>query len=116
VALGAHAYPALVRAAKSGDPETTKRAQDAIAKIKAAVPAKDLQRTADDKVVTARFTIVGRILTPTIKAKSEYCGDAEHALTKLRSLRLLMDSRDTDVVVDAAKFAKIDQWLDTGVT
>ena len=116
VAHGAHAYPSLLQAARSGDAETAKRAQDAIAKIKAKVPAKDLQLSADDKIVTARFTIVGRILTPAIKAKSEYFGDAEHALAKLRQLRLILDSRGTEVVVDAGKYAKPDQWFDTGIS
>jgi hypothetical protein len=116
VTHGAHAYPALVQATKNSDAETSKRAQDAIAKIKAAVPAKDLQLTADDKIVTARFTIVGRILTPAIKAKSEYFGDAEHSLAKLRQMRLILDSRGTEVAVDAGKYAKADQWLDTGIS
>lgn len=116
VELGAYAYPTLVQATKSTDAETAKRAQDAIAKIKTKVPAKDLQLSADDKIVTARFTIVGRILTPSIKAKSEYFGDAEHGLAKLRQMRLLLDTRGTEVVVDAAKFAKPDQWFDTGIT
>ena len=116
VALGAFAYPSLMQAAKSSDAETSKRAQDALAKIKAKVPAKELHLSADDKIVTARFTIVGRILTPTIKAKSEYFGDAEHALAKLRHLRLLADSRDLEVVVDAGnvEHARPDQWFDDG--
>jgi hypothetical protein len=116
VTHGAHAYPALLQATKSSDAETAKRAQDAIAKIKAKVPAKDLQLPADDKIVTARFTIVGRILTPSIKAKSEYFGDAEHALAKLRQMRVLLDSRGSEVVVDAGKYAQPEQWLDTGIT
>jgi hypothetical protein len=116
VALGAFAYPALLQAAKGREPETTKRVQEAIARIKAKAPAKDLQRGEDDKIVTPRFTIVGRIITASIKAKSEYFGDSEHTLTKLRSLRVILDSRDTDVAVDAGKYALPDQWLDTGVT
>lgn len=116
VDLGAYAYASLLQAAKSSDQETAKRAQDAIAKIKAKVPAKDLQLTADDRIVTARFTIVGQILAPAIKAKSEYFGDAEHALAKLRQMRILLDSRGTEVFVDAAKYAKLDQWQDTGIT
>jgi hypothetical protein len=116
VTLGAYAYPALLKAARSGDAETTKHAKDALAKIKAKVPAKDLRLADDDKVVTPRFTIVGRITTKSIKAKSEYFGDVEHSLTKLRHLRALGGAGDTDVVVDAAKYALPNQWLDTGVT
>ncbi len=115
VAFGAYAYPALLEAVKSSDLETTKRAQDALAKIKARVPMKELQLTVDDKVVTPRFTILGRILTPSIKAKSEYFGDMEHSLSKLRHLRVIVDARETEVVVEAAKYAQPNQWLDTGI-
>jgi hypothetical protein len=115
VALGVHAYPFVLVAARSKDLETSKRAQDVLAKIKARVPAKDLYLSEDDKVVTSRFTIVGRILNPAIKAKSEYFADAEHSLTKLRHLRLLTDSRESEVVVDAAKYGLANQWLDTGI-
>jgi hypothetical protein len=115
VTLGAYAYPSVVQAAKSGDPEISKNANDALAKIKAKVPAKELQYAADDKIVTSRFTIVGRIVTPSIKAKSEYFGDMEHSVVKLRSLRIVTESQDTDVLVDAARFAVKDQWMDTGI-
>jgi hypothetical protein len=116
VALGAYAYPALLQAAKSGEPETAKRAQDALGKIKAKVPAKDLRLGPEDKVVTPRFTIVGRITSASIKAKSEYFGEVELSLTNLRNMRALTDSRETQVAVDAAKYAQPNQWLDTGVT
>ena len=116
VALGAYAYPALIQAAKGGgELETVKRAQDALAKIKAQVSAKELRLSEDDKVVTSQFTIVGRIITGSLKAKSEYFGDVELALTKLRHLRVLIDARDGEVVVDAGKYAQPNQWLDTGI-
>ncbi|MFO0968783.1 MAG: hypothetical protein U0793_24770 [Gemmataceae bacterium] len=115
VALGIYAYPALVQAAKNSDLETSKRAQAALAQIKAKVPAKDLRLTEEDKIVTPRFTIVGRILNPAVKAKSEYFGEAEQSIVKLRLLRLLGEARDAEVVLDAGKYAQPDQWLDTGV-
>jgi hypothetical protein len=115
VALGVYAYPTLLKTARSTEPEVVKRAQDALAKIKAKVPAKELQLGHDDKVVTPRFNIVGRILTPSIKAKSDYFGDTELALSSLRHMRVISDSRATDVVVDAAKHAVANQWLDTGI-
>lgn len=115
VALEAYAYPALLQATKSGEPEVAKRAQEAIAQIKAKVPAKDLRLGEDDKVVTQRFTIVGRIVPTSIKARSEYFGEVELSLAKLRHVRILGDSRDAEVVVDAAKYAQPNQWLDTGI-
>src|SRR5262249_37049342 len=96
VALGAFAYPALMQAAKSAEQETARRAQDAINKIKTKVPAKDLHLSKDDKIVTPTFTIVGRITTPALKAKTEYFGDVELALANLRQLRFVADSAGTD--------------------
>ena len=116
VALGAYAYPTLLKTVRSSDAEVSKNAGDALAKIKAKVPAKDLQVAADDKIVTSRFTIVGKIVTPSIKAKSEYFGDVDHSIAKLRSLRITGESQDTDVLIDAARFAVANQWMDTGVT
>jgi hypothetical protein len=114
VALGAFAYPSLLQAIRSTEPEVAKRAQEAIAKIKARVPANDLRLGENDKVVTPRFTIVGRIITPSIKAKSDYFADAELSLANLRHLRAVLAARETDVVVDAAKHGN--QWLDTGIS
>ncbi|MCI0641263.1 MAG: hypothetical protein L0Y72_00970 [Gemmataceae bacterium] len=115
VALGAYAYPALLQAARSGELETAKRAQDALSRIRAKVPTKELRLGEDDTVVTPRFTIVGRILPTSIKAKSEYFGEVELPVAKLRHLRLLVDPRDSDVAVDAGKYAQPNQWLDTGI-
>jgi len=115
VGLGAYAYPALLQVAKSEELETAKRAQDGLAKIRAKVPAKELRISDDDKVVTPRFTIIGRIVTPSIKGKSEYFGEVELALPKLRQVRGIVEARDADALVDAAKYAQPNQWLDTGV-
>lgn len=115
VALGAYAYPALLQAARSTEPETNKRAQEALAKIKAKVSAKELRLGEYDKVTTPTFTIVGRIITQSIKAKSEYFGETDLALSKLRHLRALIEARESEVAVDAAKYAQPSIWLDTGV-
>jgi hypothetical protein len=115
VAQGIYAYPALLQAARKGEPEVAKRAQDAIAKIKAHVPAKEFRLGPDDKILTPRFTIVGRITTGSLRAKSEYFGDVDLALATLRHVRLLVETRDTEVVIDAAKYALPNQWLDTGI-
>lgn len=115
VAMGAIAYPSLLKAAKSVDPETAKRALDAVAKIRTKVPAKDLRLGEEDKVVTSRFTIVGRIATRSIKAKSEYFSETELSLATLRSLRVLADSYEAELSIDAAKHSAPNQWLDTGI-
>jgi hypothetical protein len=116
VALGAFAYPSLIQLARtSTDAEATKRAQEAIGKIRAKVPANDLKLGDDDKIITPRFTIVGRIAASSFKTKSEYFGEVELSLSKLRSLRSVTDTRDADVIIDAGKYAQPGQWLDTGV-
>lgn len=115
VSFGAYAYPALLQAAKSSELEVAKRATDAVTRIRAKVPAKDLRVGEDDRIVTGVFTIVGRIVTPTIKAQTEYFGEAQLSLSQLRHLRVLVESRDTDVTIDAAKYASANQWLATNV-
>lgn len=115
VAQGVYAYPAVLAATKSTEPETAKRAQEALAKIRAKVPARELKLGEDDKVVTPQFTIVGRIVTTTIKARAEYFGEVELSLAKLRHLRSLVENA-TEVSIDAARYANPNQWLDTGVT
>lgn len=116
VAQGAYAFPAVLAATKSTEPETAKRAQETLAKIRAKVPARELKLGEDDKVVTPQFTIVGRIVTTTIKAKAEYFGEVELSLAKLRHLRSLVESA-SEVSIDAARYAiGGNLWLDTGVT
>src|SRR5437870_6200665 len=110
VTQGVYAYPALLQAARKGEPEVVKRAQDAIAKIKAQVPAKEFRLGPDDKILTPRFTIVGRITTASLRAKSEYFGDVDLALATLRQVRYVAETHDTEVVVDAAKYALPSQW------
>src|SRR5262249_33239563 len=116
VELGAYAYPALVQAARKGEPEVLKRAQDAIAKIKAKVPAKELRLPEEDKVITPTFTIVGRITASSLRAKTEYFGDVDLSLATLRHLRQLTEMRENEIVVDAAKHTQPNGWLDTGIT
>jgi len=116
IAHGAHAYPALMQAARKGEPEVVKRAQDAIVKIRSQVPAKELQLGHDDKVMTPKFTIVGRITTPSFKAQTEYFGEVQLSPASLRHVRVLIEPRETEVLVDAAKYAAGTQWMDTGIT
>src|SRR5262249_35956838 len=116
VDLGAYAYPALEQAARKGEPEVVKRAQDAIAKIKGKVPAKELRLPEEDKVITPTFTIVGRITASSLRAKTEYFGDVDLSLATLRHMRQLTETRENEIVVDAAKHTQPNGWLDTGIT
>jgi hypothetical protein len=113
--LGPYSYPAVLEATRGQDAETAQRAKELAKKLTTNHPKKDLKTIVEDKVVTRQFTIIGRILTPTIKSKTEYFGDVELSLAKMRTLRSLAGSSlDMDVAVDASKYANQGQWLDTG--
>jgi hypothetical protein len=84
--------------------------------VRAKVPAKELRLSEEDRVVTRTFTIVGGIVTPALKARTEYFGDAQLSLAQLRTLRVLVESKDADFALDAAKYAVANEWLETNVT
>jgi hypothetical protein len=86
--LGADAYPAVHQAAQnSTDLETAKRAKALLQIMTQKIPAKDLRAQYNDSIVTRTFTIVGRIVTPTVKAKADYFAAAELQVAQFRSLR-----------------------------
>src|SRR5262249_16894003 len=113
---GAHAYPALQRAARSKDPpEAAQRAVEALKLIERKVPARHLRLKEEDVIRTTKFTVVGRVLNPTIKARAEYFGEASLKPFQLHSIRCLQGAGDAEVVVDAAKHGSApNQWLDVG--
>lgn len=114
VDLGPFSFPATQEASREKDAEISRRAQDVVKKLQAKFPKSDLKSSTDDKVVTATFTIVGEILTPTIKAKTEYFGEVELSLAKMRNLRAVGGpSLEVVVSVDATKYANAGQWMDT---
>jgi hypothetical protein len=113
--LGPFSYPAVLEATRIKDLETSQRAKELAKKLVANHPKKDLKTTADDKVFTRNFTIVGRILTTSIKSKTEYFGDLELTLAKMRTLRSVGGvGLDMEFAVDASKYANQGQWMDTG--
>ncbi|HZZ80388.1 MAG TPA: hypothetical protein VFE62_17930 [Gemmataceae bacterium] len=115
VDLGPFSYPAIVEATHSTEPEIAQRAKELAKKMQASFPKKDLKTTVDDKIVTKAFTIVGRIQTPTVKAKTEYFGDIELGLAKMRTLRAVGGTGlDMEFAIDASKYANHGQWMDTG--
>src|SRR5262249_27476110 len=69
-----------------------------------------------DRVVTNDFPIVGRIVSPTIKAQSQYLGVLELKLSELRSISWMGGSTEVEVLVDATKYCHRTNWLDTGFT
>jgi hypothetical protein len=116
VDLGPQAYLALYQASHGKDQETVKRAQTAMKTIAQKVPARLLRLREEDRIRTTKFTIVGRIVTPTIKARAEYFGDLSLRPSQLLSIHWLEGAGATEVVVDATKYGSSnDQWMDTGI-
>jgi len=115
VELGAQAYPALFNASKTAELEVQQRVQTALKKIKAAVPENMLRLTSQDRIITTEFPIVGQIVSPNFKVKSQYFGDLNLKLTELRSIAWVSGNLNTEVAVEAVKYAVKDQWLDTNI-
>lgn len=114
VDLGPYSYPAVYEASKEKDAEIASRAQEVVKKLQAKFPKSDLKNSTDDRVITSKFTIVGEILTPSIKAKADYFGDVELSLARMRNLRSVGGpSLETVVSIDALKYAQSGVWLDT---
>ena len=112
--FGTLSYPAVYEATRDKDTEISGRAQGILKALKAKYSKADLKPSVDDRVMTANFTIVGRILNPTIKAQTEYFGEAELNLAKMRILRSVGGmGQDTNVSVDAFKYSTDGQWMDT---
>jgi hypothetical protein len=113
--LGPYSYPAVLEASRTKEIEAARRAKEVLAKLTAKHPKKDLKTAVEDKVVTSQFTIIGRILTTSVKAKTEYFGEQDLALAKMRTLRSMgAVSLDTEFQLDAGKYANLGQWYDTG--
>jgi hypothetical protein len=114
---GHWACPALQRASKSTDPETAQRASQVLKQISDKTSPELLRLKEDDIIQTSEFTIVGRIVSPTLKAQSPHFGDVSLKLCDLRAMHIRQQCNTGELFVDAAKYGcEADQWLDTGVT
>jgi hypothetical protein len=116
VAVGPAAYLALHKAAKTKDPEVAQRARQVLEAIRQRVPEDKLRLREDDRIQTTEFTIVGRVLNPTLKVKSAIFGETQLNLTDLRGIHWLGQLAEVDLEVEAAKYAvNPGQWMDTGI-
>jgi hypothetical protein len=114
--LGPQAYQTLQRVAKEGTGEQAKRAEMAMKHIARMVPPRLLKLKEEDQIRTGKFTVVGRIVTPSIKVRAEYFGELELKPAQLIAIRWLESAGERDVTVDAAKYgSNPEAWLDTGV-
>lgn len=85
-ALGATAYPALLKAARHADAEVSRRAQELIVKIKDEVPAEQLETRPYDIVYTELSKFAGRIQGSVLKVTTAQFGDQPMKLCDVRRL------------------------------
>ncbi len=117
VDLGHLAFPAVQKAAGSADLEVAQRAASVLKQISLKVAPENLRLQSDDTIQTVEFPIIGRIVSPTIKAYSVHFGELSLKLSDLRTMSLRGGQDDLELTVDAAKNgSQPDQWLDSGVT
>jgi hypothetical protein len=115
VDLGPYSYAAALEATRAKEAEAANRAKTVVQRLHAKFQRKDLKTDAEDKVVTPKFTIVGRIVTPALKVNTEYFGDADLSLSAMRTLRSIGGATpDVEVAIDAGKFAVQGKWMATG--
>jgi hypothetical protein len=84
--LAEKAYPALVEAAKSKDPEVVRRANELVEKIADAVPRENLEVRPNDVIQTADSRITGKITASTLKVMTTQFGEVTVKLLDMHSL------------------------------
>jgi hypothetical protein len=115
--IGLSAYPSLLEASKGGDAEVKMRASTLLGEIRERVPEERLKFPQSDRIQTAEFTIFGKIVSPGLRAKAKYFGEADVKITDLRSLSWGFAANEGRVTIDAAKHGSAhDQWLETSIS
>jgi hypothetical protein len=90
ISLREMSYPALTRAGKSSNQELAARARDALERLREALGDDKLSRIHDHDVIqTEGFTIVGRVETPTLRARTNHFGELQLKVADLRGVRSL---------------------------
>src|SRR5262249_54866575 len=80
------AYPFLVKAMKSEDPEVVKRVEEAMKFIQAKVPASQLEPREFDVIYTDDSSFTGRLTAHSIRVATSMFGEQPLKLSDLRSL------------------------------
>jgi hypothetical protein len=117
ITLGPLAVLRLQGAAASTDPEVSRRAEATLKTIRDKYPARLLRGREDDVVKTGKFSIVGRIVTPTLKAKADDFGELELRPARLLAIRWVSADTKKEVVVDAATYGGQgnNKWMATSI-
>lgn len=79
-------YPTLREVAKSSDAEVSKRAEELIEKLEATVPKDRLELPAHDVVHTDLSKIAGKIVAPTLRARSFTFGEVPLRLSDVAAM------------------------------
>jgi hypothetical protein len=85
--FGAQAYPAVAKAARSGDPAIAPYAAEVLAHLRAQAPESERLVRADDLVETPDTKVAGQIVNPKIKLLTAQFGELAMSLADARSLR-----------------------------
>jgi hypothetical protein len=117
IQLGHRAHPALLENLKHTDPEVAKRVEHLLQVIEQKTPAKLLNRKSEDVIYTTKFTIVGKILNPSIRAKAEFFGDLNVLPSQLIAIGApKTQAGPAQLTIDAAKYGSAHtQWMPTGI-
>ncbi len=117
VAMGPLAYLKVLAAGKSKDLEVARRAEAAVKAIREKYPARLLRTREDDVVRTHKFNIVGRISTPTFKAKADDFGELDLRPSRMLAIRWLAGDTKRLVTVDASQYGlpNNQKWMATGI-
>jgi len=81
------AYPYLLKATKSDDPEVGRRAEEALRYIQGRVPAQLLEPRENDVVYTDDSKISGKLTAQSVRVATAQFGDQSLKLADMRSLR-----------------------------
>jgi hypothetical protein len=115
VQAGHLAYPFLKKASASNDLEVTHRVTSLMKRIAEKHPPELLRMKEEDVIHTSEFPVIGRLVSPTIKANSAHFGNLDLKLSDLRTVHLRAAGGSSEFTVDATKHGGGLEWLDTGV-
>ncbi|MBM3992855.1 MAG: hypothetical protein FJ303_01665 [Planctomycetes bacterium] len=116
IQVGHFAFPLLQRASRSSDQEVSYRAAGLIKQISERTSPELLKLREEDVIHTTEFTVIGKIMSPSLKAHSPHFGEVSLKLSELRNMYVRQHGGKSELTVDAAKNGStLDQWCDTGV-
>lgn len=84
---GVAAIPPLSRAAKGPNQELAAKARDMLERVRESLGDEKTVIHTEDAIYTEGFTVVGKVETPTLKARTGHFGELTLKMTDLRGLR-----------------------------